>query len=318
MRYDYQHQLKLRGLIIMLSTLIFALIPIFVTIGLGYLAARRGIFNDQDSKRFVKLVLTFMLPLHVFGGLWSTSRKILIANVPLMGWLMLSMTGCYLMMILIYRFGLHNSRQLATLRAMSIANPSVPFIGSAVLPLLFSTSNSAITIGICSLTVNIIMLPIAFDALSSDRSPWKRLAATFKKPLVLAAVLGFLLTLCGTQMPTQLTSTFDLLGKGAGGVAIFAAIVLGTRHLSFNKTIFGTVLLKNIAFPLVVLLIMWIAGTPAVLRRLVVIALAIPTATMPSTLAIRFGVNEKELASMQFWSTAFSLVTLSAFVLALA
>lgn len=305
----------------MLSTLIFALIPIFVTISLGYLAARRGIFNDQDSKRFVKLVLTFMLPLHVFGGLWSTSRRILIANVPLMGWLMLSMTGCYLMMILIYRFGLHNSRQLATLRAMSIANPSVPFIGSAVLPLLFSTSNSAITIGICSLTVNIIMLPIAFDALSSDRSPWKRLAATFKKPLVLAAVLGFLLTLCGTQMPTQLTSTFDLLGKGAGGVAIFAAgIVLGTRHLSFkfNKTIFGTVLLKNIAFPLVVLLIMWIVGTPAVLRRLVVIALAIPTATMPSTLAIRFGVNEKELASTQFWSTAFSLVTLSAFVLALA
>ena len=125
--------------------------------------------------------------------------------------------------------------------------------------------------------------------------------------------------MCGTQIPTQLTSTFDLLGKGAGGVAIFAAgIVLGTRHLSFNKTIFGTVLLKNIAFPLVVLLIMWIAGTPAVLRRLVVIALAIPTATMPSTLAIRFGVNEKELASTQFWSTAFSLVTLSAFVLALA
>lgn len=39
----------------MLSTLIFALIPIFVTIGLGYLAARRGIFNDQDSKKFVKL-----------------------------------------------------------------------------------------------------------------------------------------------------------------------------------------------------------------------------------------------------------------------
>ncbi|MGM9888095.1 MAG: AEC family transporter, partial [Limosilactobacillus sp.] len=285
----------------MLSTLIFALIPIFVTIGLGYLAARRGIFNDQDSKKFVKLVLTFMLPLHVFGGLWSTSRRILIANVPLMGWLMLSMTGCYLMMILIYRFGLHNSRQLATLRAMSVANPSVPFIGSAVLPLLFSTSNSAITIGICSLTVNIIMLPIAFDALSSDRSPWQRLAATFKKPLVIAAILGFLLTLCGTQMPSQLTSTFDLLGKGAGGVAIFAAgIVLGTRHLSFNQTILGTVLLKNIVFPLIILLIMWIAGTPAVLRRLVVIALAIPTATMPSTLAIRFGVNEKELASTQF------------------
>ncbi|MDE8677580.1 AEC family transporter [Limosilactobacillus mucosae] len=47
-------------------------------------------------------------------------------------------------------------------------------------------------------------------------------------------------------------------------------------------------------------------------------ALAIPTATMPSTLAIQFNVHEKELASTQFWSTAFSLITLSAFVLALA
>ena len=80
------------------------------------------------------------------------------------------------------------------------------------------------------------MLPIAFDALISDRSPWKRLVATFKKPLIIAAVLGFFLTLCGTQMPSQLTSTFDLLGKGAGGVAIFAAgIVLGTRNLTFNR-----------------------------------------------------------------------------------
>lgn len=303
----------------LLSTLIFALIPIFVTIGLGYLAARRGIFNGQDSKRFVKLVLTFMLPLHVFGGLWGTSRRILIENVPLMGWLMLSMTVCYLVMILVYRFGFKNSRQLATLRAMSIANPSVPFIGSAVLPLLFSASNSAITIGICSLTVNIIMLPIAFDSLSSDHSAIKRLTDTFKKPLVIAAVLGFLLTLGGSKMPTQLASTFDLLGKGAGGVAIFAAgIVLGTRHLSFDKTILTTVMMKNIVFPLVVLLIMMAAGVSHDLIRLVVIALAIPTATMPSTLAIQFNVNEKELASTQFWSTACSLITLSAFVLALA
>ncbi|MDD6865146.1 MAG: AEC family transporter, partial [Lactobacillus sp.] len=142
---------------------------------------------------------------------------------------------------------------------------------------------------------------------------------TFKKPLVIAAILGFLLTLGGSKMPTQLTSTFDLLGKGASGVAIFAAgIVLGTRHLSFDKTILTTVMMKNIVFPLVVLLIMMAAGVLHDLIRLVVIALAIPTATMPSTLAIQFNVNEKELASTQFWSTACSLITLSAFVLALA
>lgn len=117
------------------------------------------------------------------------------------------------------------------------------------------------------------MLPIAFDSLSSDRSAVKRLADTFKKPLVIAAILGFLLTLGGSKMPTQLASTFDLLGKGAGGVAIFAAgIVLGTRHLSFDKTILTTVMMKNIVFPLVVLLIMMAAGVSHDLIRLVVIA----------------------------------------------
>ncbi|AOR75265.1 hypothetical protein [Limosilactobacillus fermentum] len=49
---------------------------------------------------------------------------------------------------------------MAILRVMSIADPSVPFVGSAVLPLIFGANDSAITIGICTLTINVIMLPI--------------------------------------------------------------------------------------------------------------------------------------------------------------
>lgn len=302
----------------MVSTLIFALIPIFLTIGLGYLSAAKKIFDAQDSKSFVKLVLSFMLPLHVFGGLWGTSRKILIANIPLMSWLALSIIIFFLLMMAVYHFLLHNSRQLASLRAMSVANPSVPFIGSAILPLLFSATNSAITIGICSLVINVIMLPIIFTALSSKQSSLKRLRSTLKKPLVIAALLGFLLAILGVRMPGQLSNTFELLGRGAGGVAIFAAgIILGTRRLAFNRAIGSTVVLKNIVFPVLVLLVMSLAGAPSNIERLVVLALAIPTATMPSTLAIQFNVHEEELASTQFWSTAFSLITLSAFVLLL-
>lgn len=62
---------------------------------------------------------------------------------------------------------------------------------------------------------------------------------------------------------------------------------------------------------------MALLNSPTTLTRLVVVALAIPTATMPSTLAIRFNVHEAELALTQFWSTALSFITLTAFVLAL-
>ena len=302
-----------------LETLFFALIPILITIGLGYYSAVKGTFDEQDSHKLARLVLNYMLPLNVFAGIWGTSRKIMIQDVGLALWLAVAMVVCFLLMILVYRYALKNDAPVAILRAMSIADPSVPFVGSAVLPLIFGANDSAITIGICTLTINVIMLPIAFSAFGDNGDTVSaRLKNTFKKPLVIAALLGFILVLCGSQMPTQFDSIFTLLGKGAGGLAIFTTgIVLKTRQITFNKTICSTILLKNLAFPLVVWGCMALFNSPTPLTRLVVVALAIPTATMPSTLAIRFNVHEAELALTQFWSTALSFITLTAFVLAL-
>lgn len=50
----------------MLQTLLFALLPILVTIALGYFAAARHYFDDNDSRMLVRLVMNFMLPLSVF------------------------------------------------------------------------------------------------------------------------------------------------------------------------------------------------------------------------------------------------------------
>lgn len=72
----------------MLQTLLFALIPIIVTIGIGYFAAYRNDFDDHDSQQFVKLVMNYALPFSVFAGIWGTPRKIIIADIPLAGWLL--------------------------------------------------------------------------------------------------------------------------------------------------------------------------------------------------------------------------------------
>ncbi len=45
---------------------------------------------------------------------------------------------------------------------------------------------------------------------------------------------------------------------------------------------------------------MLLVNAPSELQRIVVLTLAIPTATMPTSLAIQFKVNEAELASTQF------------------
>lgn len=47
-----------------LETLFFALIPILITIGLGYYSAVKGTFDEQDSHKLARLVLNYMLPLN--------------------------------------------------------------------------------------------------------------------------------------------------------------------------------------------------------------------------------------------------------------
>ena len=303
----------------MLNHLMFALLPVIFTFALGYFAAAKGSFDDRDSRKLVSLVMNVMLPMSVFAGIWGTPRKIIIQDIPLAGWLIIGMVGSYFSLLLIHRFVMKTPISISLLRAMSVAMPSVPFIGSAILPPVFGASLSAITIGVCSLVINVIMLPVAYALLDGEKSAnGNRLLTTLCKPLVASALGGFALALLGWQMPANFAGTFELLGKGAGGLAIFATgVVLFTKKISVSKTIFATVTSKNIIFPLVVWGLMLLFNLPSEIRRVVVVTLAIPTAVMPTSLGIQFNVNPAELASTQFWSTVVSAVSLAIFLMAL-
>ncbi|KRK80390.1 AEC family transporter [Companilactobacillus nodensis] len=308
----------------MLKTVIFALLPIIVTILLGMWAAHHGDFDEKDSNKLIKLIMNYALPMNVFAGIWGTPRKIIVEDIPLALWLLGSMFICYIVLSFVQTKIMKTSTNVATLRALSVADPSVPFIGSAVLPLIFGENLSAINIGISSLIINVVLLPFVFAALVSDDGNDKditigaRLMNSLKKPLVLSALLGFALALLGLQMPTELESTFTVLGKSSGGVAMFATgIILFSKKIHFNKTIATSVLGKNVLFPAIVWGLMVATGMPLSLQRIVIITLAIPTATMPTNLAIQYKVDEFEMASIQLWSTVLSFVTLSSVMLML-
>lgn len=60
----------------MLETLFFALIPILITIGLGYYLAVKGTFDEQDSHKLARLVLNYMLPLNVSTSLPAFGERL--------------------------------------------------------------------------------------------------------------------------------------------------------------------------------------------------------------------------------------------------
>lgn len=303
----------------MLVTLVFALLPIVVTIGLGILAGKVGDFDSHDSQQLTRLVLRYALPMSIFAGILKTPRKVIIADIPFVVWILVGMIGAYFVFWLVMRAS-KVERPVAILRSMSLAAPSVPFIGSAVLPLLFAESVAAIDIGISSLLMNVILVPVVFWQMSlvkgENDSLGRRVLRTLKQPLVFSALLAFILALCGCQLPKLLVPTFTTLGQSAGGLAMFATgIILFSHELKLTKQIAVNVFCRNLFVPLVIWGLMLVFKVPTELVKVVVVTLAIPTAAIPTILAIRYRVNETEIAATQFYSTVFAIVTMAFFML---
>lgn len=304
-------------------TLITAIAPIIFTLALGFLAGWRQQFKKHASQLFIALVMSYALPLSLFGGLLATSRQVIIQDLPLFLWLGLGMVGVFVILTMLYQIRLHNL-SLAVLRALSVACPSVPFMGTSVLAIIFGTTDSVILVAICGLYLNLVQVPLSVLLLAAGKKEAdqtgteqavQRLAAAFKKPLVWAPILAFALNLSGFKLPAVWLPLFSELGQAAGGVALFSiGIMLYVQHFSISRAVLLNVGLKNIGLPLVVWAIMAAVGANWHFQQLVVVTLAIPTAAMPSMLAIQNHVHEDEMASTQLVSTLLSVLTMGMFM----
>ncbi|MFT8424956.1 MAG: AEC family transporter [Liquorilactobacillus sp.] len=185
----------------MAQILISALLPIIITLLLGYFA---GIRKDLDGYAAVilnKVILKYCLPLSLFGGIVSTKRIELLKNGPVAAWILLGMIGGYLVYFLIAHYGFKASRQVTALRALTISGPAIPFIGPVILGALFSRE-SALLIGIGSLILSSIQIPMSIVLLTPDTknqctSVKNTLGPIFKQGIVWAPLLAFVLSMSG-------------------------------------------------------------------------------------------------------------------------
>ncbi|GLB47619.1 transporter [Philodulcilactobacillus myokoensis] len=304
------------------STLITAIIPIIFTIGLGYFSGIHNHFNDDSSNTIISLVMTYALPLSLFSGLISMNRKLLLHSLPMALWLGLGMLGSFIILIIINLITI-KKLDLSVLRALSIACPSVPFMGTSVLALIFGLSNSAFLVGICSIYINLVQVPVSVLMLSMakedhNHDSMKQFLMAFSKPLVWAPIIAFVLNLSGFQLAPKYLPIFNLLGQSAGGLAIFTVgITLFNQKFSLSMPMIMNVLQKNIGLPLVIWILMIIFKAPVPFQQMVIVTLAIPTATMPTMLGVQYHVHEEEMASTQLLSTVLSVLTMFVFMVLL-
>ncbi|MDF7626313.1 AEC family transporter [Leuconostocaceae bacterium ESL0723] len=298
-----------------MGVLVVPLLAVIFTVGLGFLAAWKGDFDEQDNKKLAKLTMKYALPLSIFVGVWSTPKSELTHYGPLAFWLSATIVVSYLIFYVVYRFAFKQKGPGAALYTLTVSNASVPFIGSALLPFLFNASISAVIIGLVALAENLTTVPATIALIDKEQTAGRKVLHTLENPLVFSPFLAFFLALTGVPIPPHTEVIFQILGKAASGIALFSiGITLFTKHMHVGRLVATTVFFRNLLVPTVLLLIMLSLSLPKELIRMVVLTMAIPTAAIPVTLAIRYHIQESEIASVQLTSTVISFFTLSLFI----
>jgi malonate transporter len=324
----------------MLETILGAVLPMVVTLLLGFVAARRRDFGPEDVSILIRMVLGYAVPLALFAGTVATSRAELTQVVPLVIASCVAIVGLYVAVFLSSRIAFHLRISTSALAALTASAPAVPFMGPAVLGDLFGGS-SAIPIAIASLVINLAVLPVTILLLTLDiaergsqrasltaregehsaSSPASRLsefaatlAETVKRPIVWAPVLAFIIVLSGFHIPQLIVNSLLMLGHASGGVALFAAgCVLASAKIKLNRYVLSVVFLKIIVQPALVLGgLRWLHyGIPIVSEA--ALTTAIPAMPIVMMLALQYRVAEAESVSAVSLSMIGSVITLGAF-----
>lgn len=306
----------------MTQTILAALLPVVFVVALGLLAVHRNIIEKKSASIFADFVVRFALPLALLGGVLNISPAA-IENGPYLVSMVVGLMVPYIIAFAVGKAIFRHSLSESALQALVCAFPSMAYSGLPVLEAVVGPAGLlAVVVG--NLVTSLIMIPLTLVLVQIGLSAGKSnqsvaplvinsLIGAVKQPIVWLPILGAILALSGVHLPRVLELSFDLIGKAAAGVALFAlGLILYGQRLCIDRDIALNAFLKNIGQPAAMfglILLLGIHGAPA---RELFLTGAIPTATAASMLALRYRSYSDEAAASTLISTVGSIVTISA------
>ncbi|HBU7546681.1 AEC family transporter [Klebsiella aerogenes] len=298
-----------------------AILPVIITVLIGYISGKRKDFNWQQAGDINKIVMLYALPLSIFSNMVMTQRHIVMSMGPVAIAIILALILSFLIPLAIARYICKRSLALSTLQALAIGSPAVPFIGTSVLAFLFGTVSASL-ITVSSITQNVFQLPLVMILMSvatGDKSQnisfATRVINAIKQPVVWSPVVALILVLMDIHIPETVSMSLGLLGKASGGLALFAAgIVLYTRSIVITSATIITVIARNILVPGACYLILLKMGFSMEQIKQVVLTMAIPVGSIAIIIAMQYKSGEQEMASTMALSIITSIITMGAFI----
>ena len=292
---------------------------------LGYFAAWHHDVEGKSASVLNAMVVTYTLPLGLFAGTVMTTRGQLTTDLRLGAVLLVGMLVPFLVTVLLAHRVAKRHLTEATLQAMAVGLPAIPFVGLPVLGSVFGAGAATMTVSVGSLVTNVAIVPLSLILLgvgtrgrsepTTLRSVVRVVGASFRQPMVWAPLLGIALVALDVRLPTPLVNAMELLGSTTAGVALFASgVVLRAFRPTFSAAIAISTVCRLVVVPGLALLVLPQLGLHLRLRGYPVVSLALPAPVLIVILAVRHRVAERECASVLLYTYVLSAVTVAGFI----
>lgn len=269
-----------------LSYVVMTILPVFIVIGVGYVAFKRQIIPPNGQKSLVAFVFNFGLPAAIFSALSSKSLDQIWNSDYVLAYTLGSLLA-FALVALVALIGLKRTPAHAVVLGLGGSFSNSLLIGFPIIYFLFGTQ-ALVPFSLTLVVENLIMLPLLLaladmSSQASTSSVAKTLYQTavnlVKNPIVIAIVLGMLCSALNWQAPNTAARIIDILASTVTGVALFAigGGLVGVQLSGMKQEIGLVMLAKLVLHPLMVLLCLvgWFELDP------VMSAVAVILASMP-------------------------------------
>lgn len=308
----------------MLHIILYAIVPIFVVMALGYFSGKAGAFSGQDARVLNKVVLNYALPCALFVSIVKANRAMLAVDTKLTVIAFVVLIFAFFLVYYVFKLFKGNTASDAAISALISGSPTIGFLGFAVLQPIFGTSATVgLVIAIVAIEVNAIGIPLGLVLLNradaakaaaanggKKPNPWKPVIHALEQPVAWAPILAVILVLFGVKWPASLDPSFTLMSGANASLACFAAgITLSSVKVTINTQVWVGTFMRLILTPLLVLVVGLIFHMQPDNLKMLVIASALPPAMSGIIIASRYNTYVATGTSTLAVSTLFFMGT---------
>jgi predicted permease len=293
--------------------------PIYIVIGVGYIAARLGAFDKTDGQSLGRFVMNFALPAMLFNALASRNFQDVINPNYFAAYALGSLVS-FTLMFMFARQILNKGTTCAALMALGSSSSNSGYIGYPILLQVLGPT-AAIGLALTVLIENLLMIPIGIciaEVGQAQHNNWRHsllesLRRLIKIPLIWAILLGFCFSMLGWHLPDIAEKTVSMFSATCAGAALFVngGALFGLQVKGLARQVSGIALTKLIVHPCSVVFFLWAFGPiVAPLEITAIILASMPMMGIYPLLAQRFHM-EGFCAAALLVTTLLSFVTIS-------